>query len=418
MLSLTDFLNHGLLPFVGRSAEIEALMQFWRSSIDVGGLRIAVITAEAGAGKTRLLDQLLPRIAREGGMVVRARLYPDSSASIAPLMAQALGKSGIAFRLLKVAPAGTMAEVVATFRRVARLRPVVLMIEDLHLLQGEALRELGTLLHTLSDEDITVLCASRPMDPAARGLLERYAVLDIELHGLEREAIEGMWSTLFGTDPLGPDISTILDVTLGNPLAIRSALRGAISAGTIAPAGIEERWEVRVEQEPFARTLQQGVRVLSEGMAAQLTESEREDGAQLACLGEIFARESAEAMIDDADRVIERLLYKGLLITTDMPSQPFAGANSNDFPTTGHPLLAFTHSLVHRQFVDRATVNTGRLITVIGSHLPLYSVLPFELLAGADAPPPISRSSWPIEPSCGPSPSSTRSTSAPTDLWR
>ena len=130
MLSLTDFLNHGLLPFVGRSAEIEALMQFWRSSIDVGGLRIAVITAEAGAGKTRLLDQLLPRIAREGGMVVRARLYPDSSASIAPLMAQALGKSGIAFRLLKVAPAGTMAEVVATFRRVARLRPVVLMIEN------------------------------------------------------------------------------------------------------------------------------------------------------------------------------------------------------------------------------------------------------------------------------------------------
>jgi len=383
MLSLADFLNHGLLPFVGRSTEIDTLMDFWRSSIDAGDLRLAIITAEAGAGKTRLFDQLLPRIAREGGMVVRARLYPDATASIAPLMAQALGKSGMAFRLLRVTPNGTMAEVVATFRRVARLRPVVLMIEDLHLLPAEGLQELGTLLYTIADENLTVLCASRPMDPPTRGVLEPYTVLDIELNGLDRESVAAMWETLFSSAPRSTDLEAIIDVTLGNPLAIRSALRGAISSSMMAPTGTGEQWHVAVEQEPFERALRQGVRVLSEGMAAQLSESERENAAQLACLGEIFSREAAEEMIADAGKVIDHLLYKGLLITTDMPAQPLAGTSLKAVPTSQHPLLAFTHSLVHRQFVERATVDPERIIRIIGLELPLYSMLPFELIDGS-----------------------------------
>jgi len=53
--NLLDFLNHGILPFVGRDSELERLVRFWSSTIDAGGLRTALLVGEAGIGKSRLV---------------------------------------------------------------------------------------------------------------------------------------------------------------------------------------------------------------------------------------------------------------------------------------------------------------------------------------------------------------------------
>src|SRR5207237_2762318 len=179
MHSLADFLNHGILPFTGRLKELEALAGFWRSTARSTGLRVATLTGEAGIGKSRLLESLLPLVAREGGVTIHAKLYPDSAASIAPLVCRALWKSASALRLMQQEPEESIHGAATALRRLARLRPLLLLLEDVHLLQGETLRELSMLLTSIADEPIAVLCAARSLDGGARGVLEPFLVSEV-----------------------------------------------------------------------------------------------------------------------------------------------------------------------------------------------------------------------------------------------
>ena len=47
-----QFLGQGVLPFVGREGEIERILDFWRGTVDSQRLRLLLLTAEAGAGKS------------------------------------------------------------------------------------------------------------------------------------------------------------------------------------------------------------------------------------------------------------------------------------------------------------------------------------------------------------------------------
>ena len=98
---LADFLNHGLLPFVGRSEEIQRLVSFWHDTFNAHELRIALVVGEAGIGKSRLLEELLPRVIDAGGSVIQAKLVPGMVTSLIPLIARALNASGMNRSLLK-----------------------------------------------------------------------------------------------------------------------------------------------------------------------------------------------------------------------------------------------------------------------------------------------------------------------------
>jgi DNA-binding SARP family transcriptional activator len=382
MRSLVDFLNHGALPFTGRKEEIAGLVDFWRGTVEAQGLRVALLQGEGGIGKSRLVEELIPRIVQGGGVVVHAKFYPESTASIAPLLARATWLSRGGRKLLAAEPEGTLSSVVTALQRIARLRPTLVVIEDLHLLADELsddralpTRELATLLGSLAGETISLLCAARPLPAGLRGLIEPWLVREIPLGGLEPEDYRSIWSRLFGGTAADEMLLPLQEATLGNPLAIRSALRGAINAGAIARNSAEEGWQLGVPADAFARRLEQSVGILSEGMAVHLSPAEREAACRVAMLGEVIARESAMLLLTDSGRSLDGLVFKGILVPSESAAPPLG------LPASTRPLLAFSHTLVHRHFVARTTLGAGDLLRLVASaEAPLYSRLPFQLL--------------------------------------
>ncbi len=373
--SQIDFLNHGILPFIGREREMATILEFWRETAESSELRAMLLLGEAGIGKSRLIEESIRRIGTSGGVVIHIKLYPDSATSLAPLLARALARSGGAQQLLKAEPEETFASVSAALIRICGLRPTLLVIEDLHLLHGDGLGDFSLLLQGLADEPLSLLCAARPVTLAARSVLERYLTSQIDLAGLPPQEIALLCGAVLG-EQAGEEVVEILrEKTLGNALALRSALRAGLKSGTMAGGtGLSGASPLR-DQRSFIDTLEQNVRLLSEGMAAHLNEPEKSAAEKLACLGEVFAAEAAGVVLENAPGMLEALSFKGVIAPLVSPPSPVSVQRS------AYPPLAFTHTLLHRHFIDQAKVDPNPLITVVAGTLPLYSILPFSLIA-------------------------------------
>jgi hypothetical protein len=372
MRPLIDFLNHGILPFVGRGREIERLERFWRESAEGHGLRAALVLGEAGTGKSRMVEELLPRISSAGGLIVHTKFYPGTSTSIASLVAAALATSSTARQLLKKEPDETLGSTIIALQRLARLRPLLLIVEDLHLLAGDARAELIAFLEGIADETIAMLCLARPADAAARGIIERYLVDEMRIEGVEPSDVHALWLHLFGDDPDPAALDALHAATAGTPLALRTALRGALRSSVI-DRDAAGRWHVTVPAAELAVVLERSVTLLAQGMAAHLTTDERRSALGLAVLGEIFTREAARQMLDDADRAIEVLTFKGILAPPTVAGAPLPpGRFGAQAP------LAFVHTLLHRYLADNVVTDRARLIGLLASDAPLYSALPYQ----------------------------------------
>ena len=368
---LTGFLNHGVMPFVGRTQEFQQLLLFWRGTLQAHGLRAALLTGEAGIGKSRLVEELMPQIAREGGTVVHIRFYPESAIHPAHLLADALWGSASAREIVRDPAPDNLQGCIVALRRLVRLRPTVLVVEDLHLLVGDAVGDFTTLLASLADEPLSVIGTTRPTPMPAAGILAPYLVEELELRGIGQPGLQQLWLVLFNDSP-SPDVMELLqEGTRGNALAVRSALRRALSSGAVERG--TGHWQV--SPPAFASVVERSVDMLAVGMTAHLREEERAAVQMLAWLGEVFARETAQALLGPNARLLNQLLFKGILTTTSNAPRPFLGSEST------HPLLAFTHTLLHRQLADTAQPDIPRLIELLADDLPLYSILPWRILA-------------------------------------
>jgi DNA-binding SARP family transcriptional activator len=77
--------RRALSRFVGREAELGGLEDVWEATRD-GGRRLAVVAAEPGAGKTRLVQQLARQVHAEGGQVLWGRCTAESLAPYQPVV--------------------------------------------------------------------------------------------------------------------------------------------------------------------------------------------------------------------------------------------------------------------------------------------------------------------------------------------
>ena len=373
MQALFDFANHGILPFVGRDRDVERIFSFCEASFDLQRLRAAIVVGEAGIGKSRLFEEALPRCERLRIVVIRAKLHPNSTTSLIPLIARSLWTLQEIRQLLRKEPEETPASVIGAIQRLARLRRVMLVIEDIHLLVGDSVGEFARMITALSDEPLMLLCSARPMELTARGVLEPHLTLELELHGLTPEAVDGLWKRLFGGIEEKELFERLCSKTMGNPLALRSALRSAVKTEeAIEPA---RQVRLRFDRTGFIGSLDRNVRLLAEGMAAHLRQEERLAASELATLGEVFSREAARSLLaTEADRMIDSLTFKGIIVESTATVAPFTEKGS------AWPVLSFTHSLLHHHLVEQQKLAPERLLKIVAAGYPLYSILPYKVI--------------------------------------
>jgi class 3 adenylate cyclase/tetratricopeptide (TPR) repeat protein len=238
-------------PVVGREPELERLAAVFEESRSAGEGRLVTIVADAGVGKTRLTQELSRRLGDEA-LALEGRCLPYGDGITFWPLAEALkteagildedtlGEARAKLRAVVGAAGDDVAERVAAmaglgeepfpveelfwgFRRLlttrAHDRPVVLVVQDIHLAEPTLL-ELLQLLASIDDAPVVVVCTARPelddRDPGWK-TTERNTVL--ELPALDGEASKTMVEGLLGGGTLHAEtLERIVAAAEGNPL--------------------------------------------------------------------------------------------------------------------------------------------------------------------------------------------------------
>jgi class 3 adenylate cyclase/tetratricopeptide (TPR) repeat protein len=273
---------------VGREAELERLLEVWAAVRRDRLPGLAFVTGLPGIGKSGLLHEFAARISPEGDAhwggclpygegitywpimeIVKDAagiLQSDDTTGIAARLGALLESFGIddagelrtmaaaVSNLLGVAttPRGTyqaaqitQAELHWGIRRVlqllARDRPVVLMLEDLHWAEPTLIELVQFLLEEQADVPILVLTSGRPEAADANpGLIrEGERACTLQLEGLSEEGARALLRDLLGSDELAnaPAADTLLRTAGGNPLFLEETVQALRDAGMVDDAG-------------------------------------------------------------------------------------------------------------------------------------------------------------------------------------
>ncbi|MFD1937198.1 BTAD domain-containing putative transcriptional regulator [Nonomuraea mangrovi] len=268
-------------PFVGREAQLSALVTA-ATGAATDGARIALVTGEAGLGKSTLLEHLGKRLERDGWLVAVGRCPEVDSAPPAWAWTEAL--SAVAASTSPgefaddLAPLLTDTEPVnadATAGRfrlrqavwkwlaaVAAERPVAVVLDDLHWADATTLELLGGVLGMRAP--ILVVAAYRADESGhlteTLASLARATPLRLALPGLNDEAVAELVRAECEADE--ETIAGIAERTGGNPFYVRESARllngeGALVALSEVPEGVRD-----VLRRRLARLPEGGVSVL------------------------------------------------------------------------------------------------------------------------------------------------------------
>jgi DNA-binding SARP family transcriptional activator len=267
--------------FVGREGELAALVAA-AGEATADGARVALVTGEAGLGKSTLLEHLGARLGQDGWLVAAGRCPEVDSAPPAWAWVEALRKVAVSV------PPGEFADDLAPllsdsapvdddaaagrFRlrqavwnwlaAAAADRPVAVVLDDLHWADAATLELLGGGVGARAP--ILVVAAYRA-DESERltetlGSLARTAPLRLDLPGLKGDAVAELVRAECEADDA--TVAGIAERTGGNPFYVRESARlltgeGALVALSEVPEGVRD-----VLRRRLARLPESGVSVL------------------------------------------------------------------------------------------------------------------------------------------------------------
>jgi DNA-binding CsgD family transcriptional regulator/tetratricopeptide (TPR) repeat protein len=260
------------VPLVGREAVLQVMWARVAASAE-GGMQVAVIRGPAGSGKTRVLDAFAGRARAAGATVLPGRSAvvggpPYAALSDAlgayvrssPPAAGQVRRAGDALVALVPALAvdggsvprpdslGVVQALYRLVQQVTERRPLVLVVDDAHIADGETCEALAAVARHAADLPWTLALGWR--DPAddvsqdARRLLEQLRrerdPLETVLDPLDRGAAAELVAALLGE---GLPASGLVDMvharTAGNPYHLEELVRWLRHSGRLRRAGLQ-----------------------------------------------------------------------------------------------------------------------------------------------------------------------------------
>jgi DNA-binding SARP family transcriptional activator/tetratricopeptide (TPR) repeat protein len=297
-----------LLPLVGRQREMDQLRALWnRAAHGRGGA--ALISGEAGIGKSRLASELALTVGAQGGRVlVGATLHPESAPyqpvtdalrSASPLLAaldiQPMWLSAVAqivpdvrARRADLPPLAGLdpsrerirlfEAIAAALQGLARPRPVLVVLEDLQWAGEATISAIEFLARRAAGQPVLIVGTYRneetqpgqPLRDLRRRLQRENLVGHIDLARLPESAVKDLFARI-------PELAGRGDATAasayaeseGNPLFLGEVIRGLVESS----------------EEPAAA---RGLRALIQSRVARLSERARFVAQSAAVVGAVF----------------------------------------------------------------------------------------------------------------------------------
>ena len=365
------------VPFVGREEELRRLQAVYDAAVSAPAAKLAVLLGSPGLGKSRLVAELAQRL--EGRVaLLSARCESARGATFAPLAAalrDLLGEQGVdpSAQVEALLPAdeteraqivqgiaallaGQPASPQETFfvvRRflaaLAKARPVLLLIDDLHWAEPLLLDLVEHLVQWGSGVRLLVLAAARPELRALRSSLATPGPLAsdvVTLAGLDAVAATRLAARVIGADALPAAIAgRVLAASEGNPLFLAELVRMLVDDGVLRREG--ERWVADDAIADFA--MPPSIQALLAARIERLAPEERTVLERAAVVGRHFSRSALAALlpreVGDLDARLETLRRSELI-------EPDTGW------LLGEPALRFHHALIRDAAYRRVLKNT------------------------------------------------------------
>ncbi len=273
--------RRGLTPLVGREAEIQLLMDRWGRAKE-GESQVAMLSGEAGVGKSRIVHALCERLKSETHHRVQfygspyhqnSAFYPAinqlsrmlysgkdetaasrlnkledflqglalPAAELAPTLASLLSlPAGERYPASKPDPQHLKQRTLKALSRVikamAAQRPVLMVVEDAHWIDPSTLELLSYLIERLRAARFLLLSTYRPEFVAPWGGQAQATLLS--LNRLSRRETAALASRVAGDKGLPSEILTqIITRTDGVPLFVEELTKDVLESGVLTQAG-------------------------------------------------------------------------------------------------------------------------------------------------------------------------------------
>src|SRR3954465_8604933 len=286
----------GVWPLVGRDEELALVDQLLLDGRGAGAV------AGPGTGKTRLVREATERAAADA---VVERVTATRSARVLPLAAMAA-------LLPERAPDTT--DKLELFRSVRRTltaradgRPVVLSVDDAHLLDPASAALVHHLVTTDGVRPLIALRSGEPIEDAITAVWRDGAAERVDLQPLGPDDVGQLLGRVLGGEVESATAWRLWKVAGGNPLYLHELVTEATRVGTLSVTGGVWRWHGGV-------TVGARLRELVEHRLHGLDEHERSVIALLA-VGELVESGIVEALCD-ADAVAT-LQNRGFVVSED-----------------------------------------------------------------------------------------------------
>ncbi|HUR01703.1 MAG TPA: AAA family ATPase [Nonomuraea sp.] len=285
---LTGAAREGAAALPGRAVEVAGISRSWAASV-AGRTAVLLIVGEAGIGKSRLADEAV-RVARAtGGIVLRAQcheierslflqpfadaLAPQVTRLAGPVLRDMVGAGAEALARLipEAAPAlrhghdgpggeagrrSAYEAVVAFLRALASGKPVLLVLEDLHLAGTATVELVHYLARRVSGARLLVVATARSAEGVAEGVAEGAAEGAAAMDALGRAAVRlelGPLSAqavarLAAEAGQGKWADEVLHRTRGHPLFVVELLRGLAAGERGVPPALRAAVLARVRR--------------------------------------------------------------------------------------------------------------------------------------------------------------------------